>query len=394
MPSPEIRRWHVYSDALYPDWVGGLQRYATELAEALTWSGADVEVRARFYTADGLKHVRDAIPGARSVQPVAVRAPWRRFGALLMLEALLRPRRRRSRPSGDVVLAHTPIIAGVAFASHRYAYRVYVFHASPSTELREHLRGRGARSIYGRLRVAALRRLERAAVRGADRVVVLSRFSEALLGNVAGAQPWGKVELIPGGTHLAATSTSPESRQRRIVVVRRLEWRTGIDLLLEALAQTDVAERGWRVDIVGEGSLRAGLQARASTLGMQSWVAFHSFVTEERKDELLRTASLFVLPTVAFEGFGLATVEALGHGLIPVVTDVGASPEIVEPIDASLVTRATALDLAATIAAWTRRAEVDPLEDLRSRCRARAAEYSWTRVLDRYLALPGDLGGA
>lgn len=65
---------------------------------------------------------------------------------------------------------------------------------------------------------------------------------------------------------------------------------------------------------------------------------------------LYAAADLFVLPTVAYEGFGMSTVEALAAGTPVVGTPVGATPEILGPLDPQLVSPSTLpADLAATI---------------------------------------------
>jgi glycosyltransferase involved in cell wall biosynthesis len=46
-----------------------------------------------------------------------------------------------------------------------------------------------------------------------------------------------------------------------------------------------------------------------------------------------RAADLFVLPTTAYEGFGMATVEALASGTPAVGTAIGATPEVLGPLD-------------------------------------------------------------
>ena len=50
-----------------------------------------------------------------------------------------------------------------------------------------------------------------------------------------------------------------------------------------------------------------------------------------------RAADLVVLPTVAYEGFGMVTAEALATGTPVVGTPVGATPELLEPLDPRLV---------------------------------------------------------
>ena len=52
-----------------------------------------------------------------------------------------------------------------------------------------------------------------------------------------------------------------------------------------------------------------------------------------------RAASLFVLPTVALEGFGLITVEAFACGTPVLGTPVGAIPEVLRPFDPRLLAR-------------------------------------------------------
>src|SRR5206468_12585722 len=97
-----------------------------------------------------------------------------------------------------------------------------------------------------------------------------------------------------------------------------------------------------------------------------------------------RTADLFVLPTVAYEGFGLVTVEALACGTPVVGTPVGATPEILAPLDPALVAvaadpynLAAAIELALT--------KVDAA--LRERCREYASSrYAWSEVLPTWEA--------
>ena len=91
-------------------------------------------------------------------------------------------------------------------------------------------------------------------------------------------------------------------------------------------------------------------------------------------------ADLFVLPTLAYEGFGMATLEALACGTPVVGTPVGATPEILGPLDPRLLARGVEPDaLRSAVAEALRRAR-DPL--LRSRCRVYArAGYGWDTVV-------------
>jgi len=78
------------------------------------------------------------------------------------------------------------------------------------------------------------------------------------------------------------------------------------------------------LELAGEGEpdYVAALQRRALMNGVASSVAFRGFVSKEKKDRLLNSASLLVLPS-HHENFGVVVVEALEAG-IPVVV----SPEV------------------------------------------------------------------
>jgi len=95
-----------------------------------------------------------------------------------------------------------------------------------------------------------------------------------------------------------------------------------------------------------------------------------------------QAADLFVLPTVAMEGFGISTVEALSANLPVIGTPAGATPEILAPIDERLLTDDTSVEsIARGIAAWLAWRH----EDARTtRYRDEVlAKYAWHGVTDR-----------
>ncbi|MDQ0620114.1 glycosyltransferase family 4 protein [Arthrobacter globiformis] len=379
--------WDFISDAFHPDWVGGLQRYASEFAQVVADSGRSTRIWTRMWSPSGAASISEIVPDAKVVQLLPnVRGKLR--GLLLTALSLVSfPMHARLR--GSVRVAHTSILGNLFFSRRSKALQVYVFHASPALELATQAKQSLSFNMGTRLRVGILGYLEASCLKKADCVVVLSDFSKQLLLQQYSWMRRENVHVIPGGSKVSGIEIAPRTREsaKRLIALRRLEWRTGVDLLLEGFAGSGIASDGWELDVVGTGSLTAELKLKAVELGIDKKVTFHGLVSEEAKSALLSRAQLFVLPTRAFEGFGLATIEAMALGLVPIVTSAGASPEIVSDVHSELVCEPTAHGLAGALRLWTsdeRQAQIDRIS---ARSADAAAEYDWGRVLERYLKL-------
>ncbi len=131
--------------------------------------------------------------------------------------------------------------------------------------------------------------------------IVVERFRHASAGRSRSVSPPGPVTLI---------------------CVASLTDRKGQEVLLQAASQLP----GTEVLLVGEGPQRAELEELASQLKMTERVRFLGI----RRDipELLAAASIYVQPS-HWEGFGIATVEAMAAGLPVVASNVAGLREVV-----------------------------------------------------------------
>ena len=111
-----------------------------------------------------------------------------------------------------------------------------------------------------------------------------------------------------------------------IVTVARLSPEKGVDVLLKAMAQVLHSEPRVRLEIAGDGVLRASLERLTAELGISAQVRFLGEVADI--PELLARASLFVLPSHS-EGISLTLLEAMARGLPVVTTRVGGNTEVV-----------------------------------------------------------------
>jgi len=153
----------------------------------------------------------------------------------------------------------------------------------------------------------------------------------------------GRMVLIPNGVPLPATvdpssprrdADDPRGNGPLVGMVGRLSWKKGYDVALAAFALLRDALPGVRVDIVGDGELRADLEARAQSLGLGDTVRFLG----QRRDvpDLMRGFDCFVLSSV-IEGMPNALLEAMALGRPVVTTAAGGSAEVVVDGDCGLV---------------------------------------------------------
>jgi glycosyltransferase involved in cell wall biosynthesis len=159
----------------------------------------------------------------------------------------------------------------------------------------------------------------------------------------------------------------------------------GVDIFLRALASLSVEHK---LGIIGgTGPLGNELQNQARRAGLENVVRFVGHIPEEQLPLYYQAADLFVLPTRAHEGFGLVTVEALACGTPVVATPVGASPEILAHLEASLLSESASAEALAEV--MGRALSFATTQDFRERCRDYAERrYNWEFHID---GLEGEL---
>ena len=376
----------VATDQWSPDVIGGSARVARATAVQFARLGHHVVV------------VAPAVPGRPAVghdAGVELHRSVKRFGlpqSVADVVATWRWARRRPRP--DVLVAHQATNAVGLLAAQRGVPLVYVFHASAPLEQRfVRRRLTPVRRAVALLLDPLLVLLERIAVRRAETVAVLSEYSRRLLlarhpsvsdriAVVRGGVDYDRFASGDGATARAAYDI-PDDRPF-VLTVRRLEPRMGVEELLRAADLLIRKGVQLTVGVAGAGETGPALERLARELAIDEHVRFFGRVPDTDLPGLYAAADLFVLPTVAYEGFGMSTVEALAAGTPVVGTAVGATPEILTPLDPQLVSPSTLPDeLAATIET----ALASATDDRRERCAAYARErFSWETAIESWQA--------
>jgi glycosyltransferase involved in cell wall biosynthesis len=393
----------------YPDSFGGVERVAYETMRRLAARGHEVHMVGqrtkhdtpdteelfgftvhRYGSADSRRHfggrTRDALHRSGPV-----------IGRLLDDHAF------------DIVMPHHyfPYYSYLRLPRPKAAPELLTFHASFWQELKlegaERSIGKPLESLFfGRL----ARRTETSCLRRADRIVVLSDFSREQL---ASCYPFArdKVVKIPGGVDLEKFRPAADRAAVRrslglspgrpiLFTARRLVPRMGVENLLSALPDIRSAFPDVLLVIAGRGRLEGELKELVTAGGLADNVAFVGFVDDNDLVGYYQAADLFVLPSLAFEGFGMVTLEALACGTPAVGTPIGATPEILERLAPQLL-------LAGTEPHAIRRgvgAMLEWLSDdaaagrLRELCRTYAERhYGWDRAVNALEEAMGELLG-
>jgi glycosyltransferase involved in cell wall biosynthesis len=362
----------------FPDFVGGSGRVATETARRLAERGHHVTVIApRHAGAPAIE--RDE---TLTVHRVLVRSALP--STLTDITGTWRAARGLRREGFDLVVAHQTTGAVGALAATTGAPLALVYHASAVRELR-FLRTRlrpGAQLLATYPLEPLLLGSERIAIARATRTLVLSEFSKSLI-NEDHPRHADRVVRVDGGVDVDRFAPLADARERLalpptvplLVTVRRLEPRMGIDELLRALVHVPEAN----LAVIGTGMSERRLRRLAQSLGVDSRTQFVGRVPDADLRTWCAAADVVVMPTAAYEGFGLVTAEALACGTPVVATPVGASPELLRPLDARLVASSASGEALATA---IRQAVSAGGAELRARCREYAvSRYAWGAII-------------
>jgi len=151
--------------------------------------------------------------------------------------------------------------------------------------------------------------------------------------------------VVPNGIDLPTADPAPRLPDT-LLFLGRINWKKGLEFLLDAIKDVD----GVKVVIAGndDEELTPKLRAQAERNGVADRVDFRGPVSGAAKEELLRTSTALVLPSLS-ENFGNVVLEAMAVEMPVIVTpEVGLAADV-ESAGAGIVTSNAPDALAAAI---------------------------------------------
>jgi glycosyltransferase involved in cell wall biosynthesis len=344
----------IATDGVFPHALGGIQRHARLLVE---------ELARRRRVALTVLHPHDTqvFDPSLGIEEVRLPGPPGRRHYLRELHAY-------SRHVHDAVMTRP---RHVVYAQGMSAW-ADAADFGPRLIVNPHgLEFYQAFGLVARLQAAPYRLAHRGIFGAAARVVSLGG---RLTGIARAHVPDGarRVVVLPNATAPPGPPPprGPIGAPVKALYVGRLAWNKGIDVLVDAARLLEERGGGYAFTVVGDGPRRAVVAPRAP-----GSVTFLGALTDDaRLRELYRTHDVFVLPTL-FEGMPTVVLEAMAHALPVVVTDVGATRDMVDASNGFIVKTRDAGDTVRALVAF---------RELDDAARAALAAASYRRVTERF----------
>ncbi len=196
--------------------------------------------------------------------------------------------------------------------------------------------------------------------------------------------PASRMHMVPNGVDLERFRPRQDGAALRaglglprgvplVVFLGRLVEEKGIFTLVDAAAELRRRGVAFHLAMAGLGGGKLELlKLRAAEAGLDE-ARFSLHGATDRPEEFLAAADVAVVPSQWPEPFGLAAIEAMACGTVPVVSDAGILPEIIGPENARCVfPQGDAMQLADRIGSVLSDAELR--RSVRASCLARVRE--------------------
>jgi glycosyltransferase involved in cell wall biosynthesis len=354
-----MMRVAICSDGVFPDSVGGMQRHTRMLVESLSRRHPDLDI-AVLHTHAG-KRLFAAFPNVEEFG-IAPRPNARQY--LLechdlsgrMAEVL------RTMPDAVIYSQGLTVWKGITAFTPRLIVNPHGLESFQAVGWKDRLIAVPFRQVFKRI------------FRHARFVVSLGgRLTDILRRHVP--DPAQRLVVLPNGVVPPAEELPDrphESPPLRALFVGRFAANKGIPYLLSAVDMLNEQGLGHRfvVRLVGTGPLYEPLKSASERPN----VAFCGGVDDARLDRLYADSDVFVLPTL-FEGMPTVVLEAMARKLPVIVTDVGATRELVDEANGFIIRKRNARDIAVRLR---------ELADMPASRRAALGQAAWRKVQDRF----------
>lgn len=247
-------------------------------------------------------------------------------------------------------------------------------------------------AFASRLKKAYFGSVTRASARAYDKIIATSENDGTVFRSIV---PHSKMQVIENGVNVEKfqAKAAPVATPTLIYFGRWSENKGLLDTIA-LFRELHARQAGWKLILAGrEYDLTAStLHARVRQSGLNAYVSLVPNPSEVQLSELISQSSYFICQS-RHEGFGIAPIEAMSAGLIPVLSDIPPFRNLITQSGVGLLLQGQ------QSAAWVTQLLNLQLQAetshraMRSAAMEFAERYDWKYVADKYVALYEQLWG-
>lgn len=362
------------TDGLFPDKIGGIQKYSTELIRHLAMQGSVIHV----YTQMPCPRAEQELGAISNIvfHTVKFRSPGSLPGKYLRANNFF------SKAVFKHIALHNPVdvVYAQGFTGYyglvrkfRGSYPIPVFINLHGLEMFQPARGIKALLIqrYFKLYVRRMLRKSMFAV----------ALGKALANIMHRVQPRTEISIIPNGISdewfQYFNELSTPNTVRKFLFVGRYEWRKGMDTLKEALKLLSETEQEWTMEFIGH--------IPESEKLSDSRLIYHGQLSDAGQlADIYKQADILVCPSYS-EGMPTVVLEAMAAGKAIIATQVGATAELVSAENGFLIRPFDAKTLYQSMLSCIKMPS-NELQKLQSESRRLAMEkFNWHHIASLHL---------
>ena len=307
----------------FPPIGGGAAPVSKDIAEKLCERGHDVVVVTMGF---GNLLSYEEINGVRIYRVESHRKsknvckPWEQLLYLIMAERLVK--KLMMQQKFDICHAHFIVPTGVAARWIKRKYHIPYILTAHGSDVEGHNQ-KSSMKIMHRILRGAWRKI----VKDSSAVVSPSRY---LMGVMNQNYPCDKYIYIPNGIEWDMWhKLSGGKKEKRILVMGRLQRFKNVQMILQAFGQTGMGE--WQADILGDGPFRGALEQMVENLLLSDKVHFHGWLDNGSKEqmEIVKKASVYITAS-RFENCPMSVMEAVAAGCYPVLSDIPGHRQLID----------------------------------------------------------------
>jgi alpha-1,3-mannosyltransferase len=197
-----------------------------------------------------------------------------------------------------------------------------------------------------------------------------------------------KVSTVENGVDLAKFgAASSQVPVKHLVSLGRFSKNKRPERLIATMAALTADDPDWHLDLIGvasDWSVEA-LKAEIAGKGLSEKISLHTGLDDKAAASLMGRSSFFVSAS-EYEGFGVALIEAMSAGLVPIVQPNEAFRDLVQRHPKIQLTDFANARQAASAIAGAYQALISAGNDIRPML-SELARYAWPRVAQQYLAV-------